>query len=112
MSQIKNVAIIGNGNVAIDVARIFLRKPEDMEKIKKMAAGDAFGGTNGGMPENPMDFLNNSDPAQIKNMLNMVKENPSLMKDMLRSTNPAMADQLTDEQIEKICFCKVKKSNL
>jgi uncharacterized protein YjeT (DUF2065 family) len=76
-------------------------KPEDMEKIKKMAAGDAFGGANGGMPENPMDFLNNSDPAQIKNMLNMVKENPSLMKDMLRSSNPAMADQLTDEQIEK-----------
>lgn len=76
-------------------------KPEDMEKMKKMAAGEAFGGSNGGMPENPMDLLNNSDPAQIKNMLNMVKENPSLMKDMLRSTNPAMADQLTDEQIEK-----------
>lgn len=76
-------------------------KPEDIEKIKKMASGDAFGGANGSVPQNPMDLLNNSDPAQIKNMLNMVKENPSLMKDMLRSSNPAMADQLTDEQIEK-----------
>ena len=31
----------------------------------------------------------------------MVKENPKMMKDMLRSANPAMADKLTDEQIEK-----------
>ena len=32
LKGIKNVAIIGNGNVAIDVARIFLRKPEDFKK--------------------------------------------------------------------------------
>ena len=89
-------------------------KPEDIEKLKKMAAGGDFGaeGMDGtgagaagaganGMPTNPMDMLKNSNPAQIKQMLNMVKENPQLMKDMLRSSNPAMADKMTDEQIQK-----------
>ena len=33
---IKNVVIVGNGNVAIDVARIFLRKPQDF-KASEMA---------------------------------------------------------------------------
>jgi hypothetical protein len=82
-------------------------KPEEIEKMQKMA-GEGFpdgstggAGAEGGIPQNPMDMLNNANPAQIKNMLNMVKENPKMMKDMLRSANPAMADKLTDEQIEK-----------
>lgn len=78
-------------------------KPEDIEKMKKMAADGNFTGEQaaGGMPSNPMDMLNNADPAQLKNMLKMVKENPQLMKDMLRSTNPAMADNMSDEQLQK-----------
>lgn len=78
-------------------------KPEDIEKMKKMAADGNFTGDQaaGGMPSNPMDMLNNADPAQLKNMLKMVKENPQMMKDMLRSTNPAMADNMSDEQMQK-----------
>ena len=30
LSKTKNVTIVGNGNVAIDVARVFLRKPEEL----------------------------------------------------------------------------------
>ena len=30
LKHIKNVTIIGNGNVAIDMARILLRKPSDL----------------------------------------------------------------------------------
>lgn len=91
-------------------------KPEEIEKMREMAAsggfganttttpgvglGEGTGGTNG-MPSNPMDMLNKADPAQIKNMLKMMKENPKLMKDMLRSSNPAMADNMSDEQIQK-----------
>ena len=83
-------------------------KQEDIEKMQKMAADGFPGGAPGGagtgadgLPSNPMDMLNSTNPAQLKNMLKMVKENPSLMRDMLRSSNPAMADQMTDEQIEK-----------
>lgn len=78
--------------------------PEEIEKMRKMAEeggmgpGDDAGDASG---KNPMDILNNSNPAQIKQMLNMARENPSFIKDMLRSSNPAMADQMTDEQIEK-----------
>jgi hypothetical protein len=80
-------------------------KPEEIEKMRKMAEG-GFGGEGAaagadGMPANPMDMLNNADPSQIKSMLNMVKDNPQMMKDMLRSANPAMADKLSDAQIQK-----------
>lgn len=94
--------------------------PEQIENMRKMAsdpnaagAGMGMGGLPGagagagaspvanGMPQNPMDMLNNTDPAQIKNMLNMVKENPGFLRDMLRNSNPAMADKMTDDQIEK-----------
>lgn len=88
-------------------------KPEELERMRKMAA-DGFGGDAGmggagaggaggmgglGGLKNPMDILN-ADPSQIKQMLNMVKDNPQLMKDMLRTSNPEMADKMTDEQIE------------
>jgi len=94
-------------------------KPEEIEKIRKMAEkGDmGMGGTGlpdatstgttptgasaGGMPQNPMDMLNTTDPAQIKQMLNMVKENPQLMKDILRSSGGGAMGGLSDEQIEK-----------
>lgn len=87
-------------------------KPEEIEKMKEMAAsggfGEGMGGAGGagpegadGMPTNPMDMLNKADPAQIKNMLKMMKSNPKLMKDMLRSSNPSMADNMSDEQIQK-----------
>jgi len=80
-------------------------KPEEIEKMREMVEG-GFGGETAaagadGMPANPMDMLNNADPSQIKNMLNMVKGNPQLMKDMLRSSNPAMADKISDAQIQK-----------
>ena len=90
-------------------------KPEELERMRKMASegfgGDAgMGGAGGaggadgmgglGGLKNPMDILN-ADPSQIKQMLNMVKGNPQLMKDMLRTSNPEMADKMTDEQIEK-----------
>merc|ERR1711933_445978 len=45
-------------------------------------------------------FDKDANPAHIKNMFNMVKENPDLMKDILRSSNPEIADKMTDEQIE------------
>jgi len=90
-------------------------KPEEIEKMRELAAsggldaatataGAGAGGTGGaanGMSTNPMDMLNKTDPAQIKQMLKMMKENPKLMKDMLRSSNPAMADNMSDEQIQK-----------
>jgi len=76
--------------------------PED---IKKMQAGtmtpDAANGAAGGMPQDPMQMLQNADPAQIKQMINMVKDNPSMMKNMLRSANPAMGDKISDDQISK-----------
>ena len=83
-------------------------KPEEIEKIRNQGA-NGFGGAGGGavgagadgMPANPMDMLNNADPAQIKSMLKMVRDNPKMMKDMLRSSNPGMADKLSDEQIQK-----------
>lgn len=83
-------------------------KPEEIEKLQKMAQ---TGGTEGvdamsgfdpkAMSQDPMQMLKNTNPAQIKQMLQMVKENPSLFKDMMRSANPAMADKLTDDQIAK-----------
>jgi adrenodoxin-NADP+ reductase len=30
LTNVKNLTIIGNGNVAIDIARIFLRKPNEL----------------------------------------------------------------------------------
>eukprot|EP00555_Chaetoceros_dichaeta_P002451 CAMPEP_0198251356 /NCGR_PEP_ID=MMETSP1447-20131203/2208_1 /TAXON_ID=420782 /ORGANISM="Chaetoceros dichaeta, Strain CCMP1751" /LENGTH=492 /DNA_ID=CAMNT_0043936347 /DNA_START=32 /DNA_END=1510 /DNA_ORIENTATION=+ len=76
--------------------------PED---IKKMQAGtmspDAANGAPGGMPQDPMQMLQNADPAQIKQMINMVKDNPAMMKDMLRSANPSMGDKISDDQISK-----------
>lgn len=76
--------------------------PED---IKKMQAGtmapDAANGAAGGMPQDPMQMLQNADPAQIKQMINMVKDNPAMMKDMLRSANPSMGDKISDDQISK-----------
>ncbi len=91
-------------------------KPEDMENIRKMAQSSGLGGGGGGgsggsgsiggldpasMAEDPMAMLNNTDPAQLKSMLTMVKDNPELFKNMMRAANPGMADQLTDEQISK-----------
>lgn len=38
LKGIKNVVIIGNGNVAIDVGRILLRNPQDF-KQSEMAEG-------------------------------------------------------------------------
>lgn len=79
--------------------------PED---IKKMQAGtipgDSANGAVGGMPgmpQNPMEMLQNADPAQIKQMINMVKDNPEMMKSMLRSANPSMGDKISDDQISK-----------
>lgn len=34
LSRIKNVVIIGNGNVAIDIARIFLKPPSVLEQTE------------------------------------------------------------------------------
>ena len=92
-------------------------KPEDLEKMQKMAQSGSIPGAEGAgigngaggapgfdpsaMSQNPMDMLKNTNPAQIKQMLQMVKDNPALFKDMIRSANPGMADQLTDEQISK-----------
>ncbi len=92
-------------------------KPEEIENLRKLAEsgqmpgadaagglGINTGGTSAGtpaMPSDPMDMLNNANPDQIKSMLKMVKNNPQMMKDMLRSANPAMAQNMTDEQIEK-----------
>eukprot|EP01083_Nonionella_stella_P064749 169045_1 len=98
--------------------------PEQIENMRKMAAkGDlsgadalgsaGMGGAGAGaanstgapgapaMPSNPMDLLKNADPTQIKTMLKMVQDNPQLMKDMLKSANPGMADKMTDEQLQK-----------
>jgi len=96
--------------------------PEQIENMRKMAAkgdlsgADAFGSAGMGMggagagagapgapamPSNPMDLLKNADPTQIKSMLKMVQDNPQLMKDMLKSANPGMADKMTDEQLQK-----------
>jgi hypothetical protein len=94
-------------------------KPEDIEKIQKMAQNGSIPGGAGaqgaaGAPgtgaaspfdpasmSDPMEMLKNTNPAQIKQMLQMVKENPGLFRDMIKASNPAMADQLSDEQISK-----------
>ncbi len=85
--------------------------PEEIEKIQKMAQSATNAAADGGgataafdpatMAQDPMAMLNNTDPAQLKSMLSMVKDNPELFKSMLRASNPGMADQLTDEQISK-----------
>ena len=51
---IENVIIVGNGNVAIDVARIFLRKPQDFRNGRGSPTG-----TNGAQ-KNP----NSGDPGE------------------------------------------------
>ncbi len=81
-------------------------KPDEIEKMRKVAQEDfhdpsKLNAGTGGAQKNPMDMLNNANPEQIKDILNMVKNNPSVMKDMLRSANPAMADNMTDEQMER-----------
>lgn len=81
-------------------------KPDEIEKMRKVAQEDFHDPSKlnagaGGAQKNPMDMLNNANPEQIKDILNMVKNNPSVMKDMLRSANPAMADNMTDEQMER-----------
>merc|ERR1740139_1055368 len=82
--------------------------PEDIRKMQAEAmagpGSSPHGGAGGGapgMPQDPMAMLQNADPAQIKQMMNMVKQNPSLIKDMIRGANPGMADKLTDDQINK-----------
>eukprot|EP00551_Chaetoceros_affinis_P009909 CAMPEP_0203664362 /NCGR_PEP_ID=MMETSP0090-20130426/1795_1 /ASSEMBLY_ACC=CAM_ASM_001088 /TAXON_ID=426623 /ORGANISM="Chaetoceros affinis, Strain CCMP159" /LENGTH=518 /DNA_ID=CAMNT_0050527579 /DNA_START=101 /DNA_END=1657 /DNA_ORIENTATION=+ len=84
-------------------------KPEDVQKLQQMAQNGNMSGPSSAspssstpqMPQDPMAMLQNTDPAQIKQMLQMVKDNPALFKDMIRASNPGMADQLTDEQISK-----------
>jgi len=82
-------------------------KPEDIERIQKMSGGGTgtnATGTGSTMPDmsmDPMQMMQNMDPAQIKQMIQMVSDNPAMFKEMIRSTNPAMADQMTDEQISK-----------
>lgn len=83
-------------------------KPEEIEKLQKMAQNGSGGASAAAagldpsaMAQDPMSMLKNTDPAQIKQMLEMVKENPALFKDMIRNANPGMADQLSDEQISK-----------
>lgn len=91
-------------------------KPEEIEKLQKLAQNGSFANLNASgasgdgntagidpnaMAKDPMAMLKNTDPAQIKQMLQMVKENPALFKDMIRGANPGMADQLSDEQISK-----------
>jgi hypothetical protein len=94
--------------------------PQELEKLRNMAQNgtmensvgavgtDTGTGTGAGgmdpnalMSQDPMQMMQNTNPAQIKQMLSMVKENPSLFKDMIRASNPSMADKLTDEQITK-----------
>lgn len=78
--------------------------PDDIRKMQAEAMsgpGSAGNVAAPGMPQDPMQMLQNADPAQIKQMMKMVKDNPKLMKDMLRSANPAMADKISDEQISK-----------
>lgn len=87
-------------------------KPEDVEKIRDMAAKGDMGsmgmpGTNAGTdgpPQNPMDILNSTDPSQIKQMLEMVKENPQVIKDLFRNGGSGMPSgmaNMSDEQIDK-----------
>lgn len=85
-------------------------KPEDVEKLQQMAQNSRSSSTSSAsstnatmeqMSQDPMEMLTNTDPAQIKQMLQMVKDNPALFKDMIRASNPGMADQLTDEQLSK-----------
>ena len=88
-------------------------KPEELEKIRNMAQNAGLSGGQGAvgagaagfdpaaMAKNPMEMLNNTDPAQLKSMLSMIKDNPELFKSMMRASNPGMADQMTDEQISK-----------
>ena len=79
----------------------------DMSGLGGMMNGDGNaatvggGGAPGGMPQDPMAMLQNSSPAQIKQMLSMVKENPSLLKEMLKSANPDMANSLSEDQLMK-----------
>lgn len=78
--------------------------PEDIQKMQAEAMaipGNTANGAAGGMPQDPMQMLQNADPAQIKQMMNMVKDNPELMKNMIRSANPSMGDQISDDQISK-----------
>ena len=79
-------------------------KPEELQKMQAEAMagpGNLDNGAAGGMPQDPMQMLQNADPAQIKQMINMVKDNPALMKNMIRSANPSMGDKISDDQISK-----------
>jgi uncharacterized protein YjeT (DUF2065 family) len=61
--------------------------PEEMENLQKgMPAGGGGGGGGGGANQPPMDaemsaaMLKNMDKEQLRSMLNMVKDNPEMLK--------------------------------
>merc|ERR1740124_656166 len=65
-------------------------KPEEIQKMQAEAMagpGNLDNGAAGGMPQDPMQMLQNADPA--------------LMKNMIRSANPSMGDKISDDQISK-----------
>eukprot|EP00588_Corethron_pennatum_P001140 CAMPEP_0194291108 /NCGR_PEP_ID=MMETSP0169-20130528/42732_1 /TAXON_ID=218684 /ORGANISM="Corethron pennatum, Strain L29A3" /LENGTH=463 /DNA_ID=CAMNT_0039038891 /DNA_START=56 /DNA_END=1444 /DNA_ORIENTATION=+ len=75
------------------------------EEIKKLQSG--IGAAGGDKPtagggEQPagggaMDMLSNMSPEQIKSTIKMVKDNPQMLKDMMKNANPRMSD----DQAEK-----------
>jgi len=74
-------------------------RPEDLQKMQEQATAGVTG-LGDGMQHDVTQMLQNSDPTQIKDMINMMKQNPEMMKSVLRS-NPSVGGNLSAEQIDK-----------
>jgi len=75
--------------------------PEEINKLQSVGAagGDKPTAAGGAQPAGggAMDMLSNMSPEQIKSAIKMVKDNPQMMKDMMKNANPRMSD----DQAEK-----------
>jgi hypothetical protein len=86
--------------------------PEQMQQLRSMQAqfsdtapaaepssATAAAGATAAAPPDPSKLLSSMDPAQIKAMVNMMKSNPALIKQMA-AMNPAMSG-MSEEQVIK-----------
>uniref|UniRef100_A0A7S2XNN3 STI1 domain-containing protein n=1 Tax=Attheya septentrionalis TaxID=420275 RepID=A0A7S2XNN3_9STRA len=75
---------------------------EDMQQAMQQGAAAGSATSSGAAAAPTMDpaaMMQNMDPAQLKQMLNMVKKNPDLLKQMLKSQG--VGSQISEEQLNK-----------
>jgi len=74
--------------------------PEDIQNLSKMNNDFASTDNNGNSSANVADAMANMDPKQVKSMMQMLKKNPSLMKEMMKSQGANMDEAQMDKAME------------